>query len=127
MKGETIFLCPWQSDDVLHMLHHFESARSLYPLGTRAIIVLPNIDHVDEKKWKAMLDKYQIVHEYPIGTYLYSHAPSLYQYDNVCDVLNPITWHVTIYLVDFRRTIEDRLLQANNDANKTANEIYMIC
>ncbi len=32
VKGENVFICPLQSDDVLPMLHHFESIRSLYAL-----------------------------------------------------------------------------------------------
>ena len=120
VKGETIFMCPMQSNDVLPMLQHFENVRMQHPLETRGIIVLPDIDHVDKKKWKVTLDKYQLIHQYPIGTYLFSPTPHLYENDDVCDVPNPIVWPINVYLAD--HTVEDRLLQAKQNTEKSAKQ-----
>ena len=51
---------------------------------------------------------------------MYSLSPYLDDNDDVCDVPNPITWPVNVYLAD--HTVEDRLLQSNNDVDKIANE-----
>ena len=120
VKGEMTFMCPMQSNDVLPMLQHFENVRKQYPLETRGIIVLPDINHVDKRNWKVILDKYRLTRQYPIGTYLYSISPHMHDNDDVYDVPNPIVWHVNVYLAD--HTVEDRLLQASQESIKSAKE-----
>ena len=44
------------------MLKHFEKVRSQYPLTTRGIIVVLDINTTIIKNWKPILDKYLIIH-----------------------------------------------------------------
>ena len=54
------------------MLEHFENAKMKSPLDTKAKIVLPALKLQVAKKWKLYLNKYQLIHQYRAGTYLFT-------------------------------------------------------
>ena len=109
-------MCPTSSDQVLQMLDHFENARMKNPLGTKAIIALPALNMQLTKKWKLYLNKYQLIHQYPAGTYLFTCPHS--DIENEC--ITPISWPMNIFLADY--IVEDRLHQSTMDAQSAANE-----
>ena len=68
------------------------------------------------KKWKLYLNKYQLIHQYHVGTYLFTCLDS----DNENEYKTPIPWHVNIFLADY--TVEDMLQQSTMNAQSAADE-----
>ena len=113
--GETMFLCPTSSEQVLSLLQHFENARLKSPLDTKAIIVLPALNMQVTKQWNVYLNKYQMIHQYPAQTYLFTSSHPNDENENI----KPISWPMNVYLSDY--TLEDRLHQSNTDAQIAAD------
>jgi hypothetical protein len=82
--------------------------------------VLPELDHVDYKKWKVIVDQYQLIRTYLTGTYVYSTANNIAQSNDMYDVPNPIAWPINVYLAD--HTVEDRDNQSKQHAEKSLQE-----
>ena len=114
LKGKTVFICPLYSEQVLPMLEHFEDARSQSPLDTRAIVVLPELQSKSSNEYKHIIDRYQLLQRYPVGTYLFTNN------DDDESVPEPIPWNVNVFIAD--HTIEDRLMQSDRDATKASSD-----
>lgn len=107
LQGETVFLCPMMGSEVMPMLQYFEAQRLQSPLDTRANVILLVVEDQWDKKAKEIINKYQLVHQYPAGTYLLEVANLV---DEIQDVPNPTLWPVNVFLAD--HTIEDRKSQS---------------
>lgn len=89
------------------MLQYFEAQRLQSPLDTRANVILLVVEDQWDKKAKEIINKYQLVHQYPAGTYLLEVANLV---DEIQDVPNPTLWPVNVFLAD--HTIDDRKSQS---------------
>ena len=67
--GETMFMCPTSSEQVLSFLQHFENARLKSPLDVKGKFVIAALNMQVTKQWNVYLTKYQMIHQYPAVTY----------------------------------------------------------
>ena len=96
VAGETVFLCPTSSEQVHSLLQHFENARLKSPLDTKGIIVLPALNMQVNKQWNVYLNKYQMIHQYHAGTYLFTSSLP----DNENENIKPISWPMNVYKIN---------------------------
>ena len=108
-------MCPSDTKYVMHMLQHFENNRLQSPLNTKGLIVLPDLKSPCAKQWHVYLNKYQLIHTYPAGTFLFTTIDINDENENI----KPISWPMNIFLADY--TVEDRLHQSQTDAYVAAD------
>ena len=113
IQGQNVFLNP-PFGKAETMLKHFESERQKSPLDTKALIVLPQWTSKFAKTLKYISDKYQRIHTYPAGTYLF-HEPS----KTGSVPLGPTPWPVDLFLAD--ESVEQKAKQSYESAKLTAH------
>ena len=117
LKGQTVWIDANASPDVLKDLKHFESLRQSNPAEVTAIILVPDIPkrHLDRDNFEdysqlvSMVKRYEKLHQYPSGTYLFS--------DTDTDTPVPAEYPYTLYLADL--STESRLASASLNSLQT--------
>jgi hypothetical protein len=97
VKGQTVWLNP-PFGKLSSFVSHFEKCRLADPYSTLGLIVVPDLcslDSMESAALRPILKKYQLVHTYPKGTFLF-HSEG----EKQNEALGPTPWDVHIYLAD---------------------------